>query len=273
MMHLPFPWKPLSLLALLLVLLSSEAAAETKWLSVLASEGTLHAAVKKLRSLKSDGKGLQIISSDDCKNLHQGLFLVVSGIWQERSDAEKEAAKWRTRKVKDAYPRACTVVPDSRLDLGVPVLDPSIYERPPDTVNWTYEDAMSRVKGLSNSLVGIIQPRYEPSPEDVREGLKMPVYVITKPGAEWIRLRSDCIDPEVTAEVPFVAVSCVNATMADHLLHVTRVYQIPSRILVLERERCREPRLSANQLICRDESLDKEGNLRLESRNYPLSSQ
>ena len=270
MMRAPHPWKSLSILALLLALVSSEAAAETQWLSILASEGTLHAAVKKLESLNADGKDLRLISSNDCSNLRQGLFLVASGIWRDKSEAGKDAARWRDQKVKDAYLRACEVTPGSRLDLGVPVLDPSIYQRPPDIVNWTYEDAMSHVKSLSNSLIAVIQPRYEPCPEDVREGLKVPVYVIMKPGKERIRLETDCIDPELTANADLVAVSCVNATMADHLLHITRVYQIPSRKLILERERCREPRLSVNQLSCREEELDKEGNLHLKSKNYPL---
>ena len=169
--------------------------------------------------------------------------------------------------------RVCHIAPDSRLALHIPVLDSSILRRPVDTVNWTYEDALSRTQTLSSSLVAVILPRYESVAEDAREGLRTSLRVIIKPGGESVMLQEDCIDPEPTAQGNLVAVSCVNATAADQLLHITRVYKIPSGKVILERERCRSPQLLTHGLSCQEEELDKQGNLRLVARTYALSTE
>jgi hypothetical protein len=241
-------------------------------LAIAASDTTLSTALSKLQSLGGKDSGLDLVSSSDCKNLRPDIFLIAAGIRRSKDEAKDDVKTWQTKGTKDAYVRVCQITPDSRLALNIPILDSSILRRPLDTVNWTYEDALSRTKALSSSLVAVIRPRYEPVAEDVREGLRTSLSVIIKPGEESVMLQKDCIDPEPTAHGNLVAVSCVNATAAEQLLHVTRVYKIPSGKLIFERERCRSPRLLTNRLSCQEEELDKEGNLHLVAKDYPLST-
>lgn len=246
---------------------------ETRWLAIAASDTTLSTALSKLQSLGGKDSGLDLVSSSDCKNLRPDIFLIAAGIRRSKDEAKDDVKTWQTKGTKDAYVRACRIAPDSRLALHIPVLDSSILRRPADTVNWTYEDALSRTKALSPSLVAVIRSRYESVAEDVREGLRTSLSVIIKPGGESVTLQEDCIDPEPTAHGNLVAVSCVNATVADQLLHVTRVYKIPSGKVIFERERCRSPRLLSNSLSCQEEELDQQGNFRLVARTYALPTE
>jgi hypothetical protein len=277
-MRLRAPQRPLSLFVVLLWLTLALAPLtwagdETGWLAIAASDATLSTALGKLQSLGGKESGLDLVSSSDCKNLRPDIFLITAGMRRSKDGAKAEVKRWRTKGTKDAYARVCQIVPDSRLALNTPVLDSSILRRPVDTVNWTYEDALSRTNTLSSSLVAVIRSRYESVAEDVREGLRTSLSVIIKPGGESVTLQEDCIDPEPTAHGNLVAVSCVNATAADQLLHITRVYKIPSGKVILERERCRSPQLLANRLSCQEEELDQQGNLRLVARTYALPTE
>lgn len=238
--------------------------AADEWLPVLASEKTIGAAVERLRTLGGSGAGLELIAANDCANLRKGYFLVVAGVSGNRAQAEAKVAHWRSQGARGAYARKCEIVPGSRIALNLKLLDDSIYERPASIVNWDYKDALSATRSLSGSMVALIRPTYSPDPEDVREGLRIAVDVLLRSSGERVHLEDDCIDPQMVSQSDLVVVSCVRATMADELLHVTRVYRMPSGTLLQSVEQCRAPRFDSDRgLICQKETLSKGGQLKL----------
>jgi len=261
-------------LGFVLIFISSGAAAETRWLAIAATEKDLTTVTCRRHAL---GRGLEekleLISSSDCQSLKKGLFLVVAEGQLKENEAREHADSWRKKGIKDAYIKKCVVSPYSRLDLGIPVLDESIYNRPKEVVNWTYEEAISQVRQVSGRLVAVIRPRYEPTPEDVMEGLRISVSVLMKPGKNLLQLETNCIDPELASDTNIVAVSCVNATAADNLLHITRFYELPSAKLLHEHDRCRKPQIKQNSLLCQEEHIDKDGILTLKPYKYEISKQ
>jgi hypothetical protein len=262
------------LLVSFFLLSTSYGHSQTVWFSILSTETEIATAVEKKNSLSLTGGSLELVNCEDCKNLRPGLILLTTGIKKDKSEANADIMKWRQRGIKDAYLRSCDVLPNSRLALGIPLLDPSIYGRPEDVVNWQYENAVSRVKPLDNSWIAIIQPKYESTPDDILEGLRINIGLLN-PNEKKIALSlsKNCIDPVFSADADnkaMVAVSCVNETAADHLLHKTLVYHVPSQKKVFEKDRCKNPRLSGNAIICDMESLDKHGDLHLETKTFEL---
>jgi hypothetical protein len=213
---------------------------------------------------------LQIVGSDDCRNLRPGLFLVVPAPQSDRVAAEAQLARWRDHGgVPDVYLRACEVAPASRLALGLPLLDPSIRQRPPEMAGWSYDDAVSRVEPLGHGRLALIVPRYVPEPEDAREGLRVEVSILG-PGPERHVLEPDCAGPELAASSPLVALACAVEVAGENLLHVTRVYRLPGGEQVMAQESCRDPELSGMRLVCQGERVDADGRLHLERQEADL---
>jgi hypothetical protein len=248
----------------------ADAAPDRVWLPVVATETTVAAAVAAADRLGRD-MPLSIVSSDDCPNLRPALFLVVPALPTDQAAAEAQLAQWRDRGgVPDAYLRACEVAADSRLAIGLPLLDPSIRQRPPETATWTVDDAVSQVLPLGNGWLALIVPHYTPEPEDAREGLRTEVRVAGPPGLEHRLLQPDCIGPEIAASGPHVALACAVAVAGENLLHVTRVYRLPGAEQVMAQESCRDPALSGMRLVCQGERVDADGRLHLERREADL---
>lgn len=260
-----------AMIALFIFLSVMNANSQTVWFSILSTETEIDTAVAKLKALSIKDERLELVSCDDCSNLRSGLILVTTGIRKNENEAEKDIIKWRKRGIKDAYLKSCNILPGSRLALGVPLLDQSIYKRPVNIVNWGYEDAMSNVQPIDNGYVAIVWPQYEEAPEDVMEGLKIKIGII-RPNrdAKIDFLAENCIDPEfsVNSHLNLVAVSCVNETAADNLLHKTIVYQMPSKKKIFEQSRCKNPKISDKTIVCEKESLDKNGEMHIESKKY-----
>lgn len=244
------------------------AAQETRWLPIVATRESLTEAVDAANALASPA-ALRVVSSDDCSNLRPGLFLVVPTIATEKQRAEEALRTWRAR-VTDAYLRACEVMPDNRVALGVPYIDPSIAERPPDTVNWTYEDAVSQVRVLPNGVIAAIIPRYEPDPDDVREGLRVGVSLMAQPGGERRPLMDDCLVPALAASGPFVAIACVTGAEGDNLVHLTRAFRLSDLKVLGQRDHCRDPEFAGAGLSCAAERVDADGQLNLTREPVPL---
>jgi hypothetical protein len=263
-------WAAACIAAASLLTGKADAAPDRVWLPVVATEKTVAAAVAAADRLGRD-MPLSIVSSDDCSNLRPALFLVVPALPTDRAAAEAQLAQWRDRGgVPDAYLRACEVAPDSRLAIGLPLLDPSIRQRPPETASWTVDDAVSRVLPLGNGWLALIVPHYKPEPDDAREGLRTAVRVAGPPGLERRILQPDCVGPEIAASGLLVALACAVEVAGENLLHVTRVYRLPGGEQVMVQDSCRDPELSGTRLICQGERVDADGRLHLERREADL---
>jgi hypothetical protein len=228
------------------------------WLPVLATEKDLLKGIERFKALGGKKAGIDLISSSDCSNLRDGYYLVIDG----KKEAKDNLNEWKGRGISDGYVKKCEVIKNSRLDLNINLIDDSIYNRPDTIINWSYEDAISYTKVLNNSIVAVVQPKYQSDPEDIREGLRISVAAIFIKAHQFVDLIDDCIDPEFSAKDDYIAVSCVTATMADHLLHAINVYNMPNKKPLLIIDRCKSPRFVKERLLlCEKEVLNKDGEL------------
>jgi len=195
----------------------------------------------------------------------------VAGVFGDRQSAVAATDLWRTKGVKDAYVRFCDVVEHSRLALGLPLLDPSFDTLHTQPVNWDVDDdAISRVESLGDGRVVLIVPYYEADPEDIREGLRTKVLLHRPASSRAFPLSADCIDPELAVGRNYLALSCVTESAADYLLHRTQVFNLNDEQAVAAYDRCRKPRFHGGVLVCMGETVDAEGKLSLQERQYPV---
>lgn len=236
--------------------------ASSPWMTILATEKNLTKGIMKFHALGGKEAGIRIISSNDCSNMRRDYFIIISGTIGSKSEAGVELKKWNARGVLDSYIKECKIVMNSRLDFHVDLIDESIYDKRDTVVNWDYEDALAYTKTLNELIVASVRPRYQHSPEDIREGLKIEVSAILAKTRDKLVLLDDCIDPEFSARSSILAVSCVTATMADHLLHTIYVYRIPNKKPIQILDKCRAPAIvDEHTMVCKKEILDREGNL------------
>ena len=234
-----------------------------RWLPIVATQSSVSDALASATELRRGGGELLLVETDDCHNLRKRLYVVVAGIHVARAAAESAIAEWRKQGVDDAYLRSCEVVVPSRLSVGIPLLDPSLTRRRIEAVNWSLEDAVSRVVALGDRWVALIVPRYEADPEDIREGLRIGVRLYSLDLRRSLDLSSDCIDPEFALNATHVALTCVNETAATYLLHRTQLYALADGRIVAEESRCAKPTFEQDRWVCQKESVDAEGVLEL----------
>ncbi|MDR4518166.1 MAG: hypothetical protein MRK00_12375 [Nitrosomonas sp.] len=137
-------------------------------------------------------------------------------------------------------------------------------------INWGLDEAITQIKFLNTDMAAIIKPHYQSDPEDIREGLKIRIYLHWLKNNQRIQLFSDCIDPELSSNNQFLAVSCVTENAADHLLHSTSVFSLADGSLIFRQNRCREPEFAENQLTCQEETVDADGKLLLKPAEHML---
>lgn len=241
------------------------------WLPIVATHPNVNDAFASVTKLESKGKELQLVDMNDCHNLRKSLYVVAAGIYNEQSAAKSAINTWRNIGVADAYLRNCEVVVPSRLSLEIPVIDPSFKQQSIEAVNWDIEDAISRVVDLGNNWVALIIPRYEVAPEDIREGLRIGVRLYNQGEKRLIDLSPDCIDPEFVLSPTHVALTCVNESAANYLLHRTQLNSLADGKLVAEENRCMKPVFSQNRWTCQEESIDADGVLELKPKVLNIS--
>lgn len=243
--------------------------AAKRWLPIVATRSNLSEALDKVTELQR-GRELTLVATDDCHNLRKGLYIVVAGIQNSRVEAESAITEWRKQGVHDAYLRRCDIVKHSRLDLGIPLLHASFMQHPIEAINWSLQDAVSRVVILNNRFTALIIPRYVEDPEDIREGLRIGVLLNNRDQKRSINLSTNCIDPEFALNATHLAMSCVNESAGTNLLHRTQLYTLTNGQVVAEKNRCRQPAFQEDHWVCQKESVDALGVLKLEPNTlYP----
>lgn len=247
-------------------------AKETVWLSIVATQTSIDKATAKAQSLQVAGTQLKLIDSSDCQNLRNNLFLVVAAIVNNQISAQQSVQAWRNRGVPDAYIRHCDIVHESRLALRIPLLHASILENSVNPINWNLLEAITQVKFISEDRIVVIAPQFQSDPEDVREGLRTRIYLLYPTQTQSIDLYNNCIDPKLTSNSSYMAVSCVTETAADNLLHNTKVFKLTDGTLIDEQSRCREPEFIDDQFTCQQESVDANGKLHLKPSIFNLST-
>lgn len=241
-----------------------------QWLVILAARTSLEDVVIDLEKLGGRTAGINLVNTEDCRNLQLDPFLVVGGVFGDRESAVEATDSWRVKGINDAYVESCDVIEDSRLALGLPLLDPSFDALHIQPVNWDLDDAISRVESLGSGMVVSIVPYYEADPEDIREGFRTRVLLGRPAPGQQLSLSDDCIDPEPAANRDYLALSCVTESAADHLLHRTQVFNLDDGQTVTAYDRCREPRFHGGVLTCMSETVDAEGDLFLEERQHSI---
>jgi len=258
-----------TLLALIAAMLThGGATAATLWLPILATRANVSDALASADVLHGASDTLQLIATDDCGNLRQGLYVVSDGTHRQRQRAEAALNQWRGKGVQDAYLRACEVRLTSRLALGIPLLDSSFTRLNVEPINWSLDEAVSRVKPLNDSLLAVLVPRYEPNPEDIREGLRIGVRLYKERDSAWLDLSADCIDARFALGVGQLALTCVSEVAAANLLRTTRIFALSDGRLLVEEQRCAQPQYTGESWVCQKQSVNAGGVL--ESRSYRL---
>lgn len=253
----------------LLAPISCTATAEptSQWFVIAGSAKTVQPALRTKQKLLPSWPEISIVASSDCKNLRPGLFLTVVNTFDSKEGAASVLGKVREQ-VPDAYVRECPPHQDSRIQLGVSLIDPSIEKVPQDVVNWTDEDRISEVLKLPGGGYLWLLRRYEADEEDPREGRRESVLVFASKAEAATLLERDCTDPSYARTADWIALSCARESAADHLLHQTTVFDMKSGKSVHSVSRCRDPKFtSTTELVCQQEAIDKQGRLQLKPKS------
>jgi len=251
----------------ILTLLTSVASAEdlSKWLVVADSGPTLGSISQAAEKLGTKWPQATIIASGDCDGFTRGLYLVAV-VAQTRKEALDASLKLKSENT-DAYVRECRPRSDSRVALGVPLVDSSIEKVPKDAVNWTDRDRISTVVRLTGGGHLWFRRWYKPDREDPREGRRDSILFFTAQPDSAVQLESDCTDPSFAQRDEWLVLSCAREVAADNLFHETKVYELDSGKAIFSTERCRNPEfISSTGLACQAEQVNKDGNLRLSAK-------
>ncbi len=226
-----------------------------------ASNASVSSIAKAAETLRVAWPSVTVVASSDCSNLRPGLFLEAVPAGDER-ERPAVLAKLRAQ-VKDAYLRECRAKPHSRVLLGLPAVDPSIAQVPASAVNWTDMDRISTVHRLAAGGYVWVRRRYDPKPEDPREGRREEVWFFESSAESARQIDGDCTDPAFARRGPLLALSCAREAAADQLLHTTMAYRIGQAKPLRSVPRCRAPRfLSEREFTCQEESMTNAGEIR-----------
>lgn len=260
-------------LFLLAVALAMQAAAEggaTRWLAVAGSADNLPSVLKIAQDVRTSWPRVQIVASSDCSNLRSRLYLVVVEMSDDRDSATSTVRKLKS-KIPDAYPRECRVKPQSRLALGVPLVDPSIEKVPRDVVNWTEQDRLSQVIPVSNQGYLWVRRTYVAPSYDPREGRRVSVLFFSRNPSDARLLEADCTDFSHAALQSRIAIACARETAADTFFHTVDVFDASSGRKISSTSRCRKPVFISNtELVCEEEHVGPDGRLTLRRKRVQV---
>jgi hypothetical protein len=258
--------------ALVLLFLMAAPSPSVRWLVIAASSQEIAPVLASAKMLKTSWPNTSVIASQDCSNLVSDLYLAVVSTQTDRAQAQADAARLKLQ-IPDAYVRVCTVRSESRLQLGIPLLDPSIEKIPDDVVNWTDADRLSQVFTLPADGHLWVRRKYQPDSEDPNEGRRTTVLFFAQNPAESHQLESDCPQFSYTAQANRIAISCARAVASDNLFHTIDVFRRPRLEKFASVEHCRNPQLSASALTCEEEQVGPDGKLRLTPKHAHLADQ
>ena len=241
-----------------------------KWLVIAASKPNVVPVLDATRRMQASWPHAAVVASSDCQALRPGLYLAVAEVAADRATASAALQKLKSD-VPDAYLKECHPKPNTTLQVGIPLVDPSIASVPTDSVNWSDSDRISSVRKLPEKGYLWIRRRYVFVPEDPREGRRESVFYFEQSPEKATELRADCSDPEDAQRGELVALSCATEIAGDNLLHETIVYDTASGKATKSIPHCRKPAFdSATDLTCKAESVNAEGVLKLECKRVPL---
>jgi hypothetical protein len=240
-----------------------------KWLVVAASSKQIPPTLVALKTLKPSWPDATVVASKDCPNLAPDLYLTVASIQPDRAAAQSTVAQLRSQ-VPDAYVRACTVRPESRLQLGIPLLDPSIEKVPDDVVNWTDADRISQIDTLPGGGHLWIRREYVAEPDDPNEGRRTAVLFFDQSPSDAHQLESDCPNVSYAAQANLIAITCAREVAADNLFHTVDVFQRPGLEKIASAEHCRGPQLTGTAPACQEEHIGPDGKLSLSPKQLHI---
>jgi hypothetical protein len=247
----------------------TDSSSSVKWLVVAASSHQIAPVLAPADTLKTSWPNVEVIASQDCSNLVPDLYLAVVSTQTDRAKAQSDSARLKSE-IPDAYVRACTVRPESRLQLGIPLLDPSIDKVPGDVVNWTDADRLSQVFALPTGGHLWVRRQYQPAPEDLNEGRRTTVLFFAQNPSNPRKLESDCPQFSHTEQGNLIALLCAREVAGDNLFHTIDIFQLPGLEKIASVEHCRKPQLSGLDLSCETEQVGSDGELRLTPRHLRL---
>lgn len=191
---------------------------------------------------------LKIMASDDCPELKPGLYVLAS-----RAGARGGAAQAKAAGTADAYVRKCTAKPGSLAQRGIPAVDPSFAAMRGAPINFTGEDAVTRVQdGL------LIRPWYQPTPEDPREGLRVAVEDLSRGRRVIVQ---DCGYPEVAHAAGHIAIACAAEQIAEQPVYRTTLYRASDLTKLRDIARCRRPALRGDAVQCTRQTPGSDGQI------------
>lgn len=243
----------------------AEAAKRTadQWI-VLATESSPLAAARRKSdvarqpTIQSAGATLQVMASSDCANLRPGLMLVVAR-------AEALSLAQARSVVLDAYARPCLSQGPSLSHWGIDAVDPSLAQMRAEPINWSPNDALTRIVGtLDGGPTVLLRPYYADERDDPREGLRTAVDLLAANQSTAQRLLADCSFPTLSIDGRLLAVACATEQVADQLVYETQVLELAAKPLTLTVvPRCATPKLTAStrSLSCLKQSIGPTGQI------------
>ncbi len=213
----------------------------------------------------------QIIFSDECSNLKSGLFFLVSDMITQ-PEKEKGKLKIAKSKIKDAYARKCQIKNKGMLDLGLPVIHPSIEKVPDSAVNWDDSDRVSELKHVAGLGYFLVERHYMSNDPGMTEGRLQSIYYFKIDSKQKLLLQRHCWDfNNVKNENNYFVFHCATEMAADHFMHSSFVYDAKILKLIHVSEYCRNPELiKPNSMRCKAESVNANAELILKDKVVSL---
>jgi hypothetical protein len=239
-----------------------------RYLVIAASSPSPAGIAAKARELSPKFERGFTIQTADCGEAHN-VFAFVSGV--EKTHREADSLLKSTRPVvPDAYVKPCNPKPGSLLAFGIPAVDSSIADVPPNAVNWSDQDRVSTATRLPDGRTLIIVRYYTKEANDPLEGRRERIELAQD--AKQIKVLADSCTraDKATVESRRIAVQCATEQAGDHLLHVTEAFDDSGKKLT-EIPRCRNPLwIGKNRLECEAESVGADGKLSLERKRTDI---
>lgn len=241
-----------------------------RWLVIAGSANTLTAALNLQQALQPAWPAAQIIASSDCDNLRGGLYIVAAAVLPDQEAAVASARKLQAR-VAGAYPRTCTVKPGSRIALGIPLIDASIYKAPRSVASWTDRDRISEIVRLANDAYLWIRRGFASAAYDPQEGREVSVLSVSQSSADARVLEAHCTEFSYAAQGSRVAITCAREVSDGISFHTVDVFDIVTGRKISSTPRCRKPRfISSKELGCEEERAGANGLITVRPRRVSL---
>jgi len=250
------------IVAAILLTCHTQTYADTVWFVVAATSKTLTPIIEVKKNLAAQWPESFITTTDDCYHDRAGLYLLAV-----KRSGSKAAAMFILKKLReqiaDAYYFVCHIKPQSRLSLGIPLIDPSIEKVPEDAVNWSDRDRVTELRHLINDEFIVLKKLYDSDDQSFREGRRVDVFFVTSKAKNASLLTENCWDfGGVSYTGNTLAFHCASMVAADHLIHNVMVFHLKSLQKVFEKDYCRNPVLLGDRRIkCEEETVDVNGKL------------